>query len=347
MRYALLRHPGHNRVYYDASEKMAQGELQLFLQAALGSSTPIDVTTLGGNSYLTFELDSPADSALLQGVSQLSFSFALFQMQGKGNDVQLHPLTMGQPGLIDPKISTLMKYGGKTNERFTRFMINVARFASAYHAHPQPCLLDPVAGKGTTLFEAAVLGMDAYGIEQDSKAVQETSIFFKKFLELEKLKHSRETRPVYKGQQGSGQATDFLYTQEKQGLKSADTRQQLTCIAGNALHTRRYFKADKFHVIVGDLPYGIAHGHKTPKKHRSLTRSPEELLDQTASQWFDVLKPGGAMVLAWNKFVWSREAFTETLEAVGFQVKKTSPFDAFTHRVDQSIKRDIMVAVKP
>ena len=81
---------------------------------------------------------------------------------------------------LDNKISSLLKYQGKTNELFTKMMINVGLLSSDYSYSNTINLLDPVAGKGTTLFEAAVYGFNAFGIEIEKNAVQDSKIFFKK-----------------------------------------------------------------------------------------------------------------------------------------------------------------------
>lgn len=42
-------------------------------------------------------------------------------------------------------------------------MINVALLSSDFNYNDRIQLLDPIAGKGTTLFEGAVYGFDTYG----------------------------------------------------------------------------------------------------------------------------------------------------------------------------------------
>jgi tRNA G10 N-methylase Trm11 len=177
--------------------------------------------------------------------------------------------------------------------------------------------------------------------------VHEATIFFKKFLEQEKYKHSLSKHAMYSSSTGSEASIQlFEYARDKQEFKTESSRKHLALIAGNAIHSRRYFKAEKFHLIIGDLPYGISHGNKSQKKHNSLTRSPAELMEACLPEFHKILKTGGCLVLAWNKFVWPREDFVQLLNARGFHVQDSDPYDQFTHRVDQSIKRDIVVACK-
>ncbi len=347
MRYLLLRNPGHNRVYYLESEPLALAELTLTCNRFAQSCNHIESLEIAGIKYLSFTVEKPLGHSELTWLSRLSFIFALFQQVSEGNDSALLPVALKSPTYIDPKISMLLKYSGKTNEIFTRMMINVGLLSSDFQIDDPIQLLDPVAGKGTTLFEGATYGFDVTGIEMERKWVHDATLFFKQFLQREKYKHILSKRSMYSRPEGTESfIQDFEYARDKVDFKSEDTRKHLSMIAGNAIHARRYFKAEKFHLIIGDLPYGIAHGNLSQKKHSSRTRSPAELMDACLPEFYKILKTGGSLVLAWNKFVWSREAFAELLTANDFKVLDTNPYDQFTHRVDQSIKRDIVVARK-
>ncbi len=347
LRYLLLRNPGHNRVYYLESEKLALAELTLTLHRLEQTCASIESVDLVGVNYLSFIVEKSLSEYDLAWLSRLSFIFALF-VQVVGDESNLKPVALNPPSHIDPKISMLLKYGGKTNEIFTRMMINVGLLSSDYSFTDSIQLLDPVAGKGTTLYEAATSGFDVTGIETERKMVHETTLFFKRFLEEEKYKHSLTKHSMYSSSTGQEAFIQlFEYAPDKQAFKSEIDRKHLAIIAGNAIHSRRYFKAEKFHLIIGDLPYGIAHGNKGKKKHTSRTRSPAELMQTTLPEFHKILKKGGCLVLAWNKFVWPREEFAALLYTTGFQVLDADPYDQFTHRVDQSIKRDIVVARKP
>jgi len=118
----------------------------------------------------------------------------------------------------------------------------------------------------------------------------------------------------------------------------------LEIIAGNSVHARQFFPSNFFHILVGDLPYGVQHGVVTQEKQSPLTRDPKILLETCLPVWREVLKSGGAMVLAWNRNVFSRTAMTDTLERHGYRV--LHPDLDFSHRVDQSILRDVVIAQK-
>ena len=347
LRYLLLRNPGHNRVYYLESEKLALAELTLTTKRFEQPCDEIQSVDIAGINYLSFTIGQVLSEAELKWLSNLSFIFALYQQSADTPESVLHPVELTPPGYVDPKISMLLKYGGKTNEIFTRMMVNVGLLSSDFGFDESFQMLDPVAGKGTTLFEGAVRGFDVTGIEMERKMVHDSTIFFKKFLEQDKYKHTLSKHAMYSSSTGSEAFIQlFEYAPDKQSFKLETSRKHLAIIGGNAIHSRRYFKVEKFHLIVGDLPYGIAHGNRGHKKHSSRTRSPAELMESCLPEFYKILKTGGSLVLAWNKFVWPREDFVALLTSTGFQVLDTDPYDQFTHRVDQSIKRDIVVARK-
>ncbi len=347
LRYLLLRNPGHNRVYYLESEKLALAELTLTSKRFDQPCDHIESINIAGINYLSFTVGQILSETELKWLSNLSFVLALYQQSADTTDSALHPVELTPHSHVDPKISMLLKYSGKTNEIFTRMMVNVGLVSSDFGLDDAIQLLDPVSGKGTTLFEGAIRGFDVTGIESERKMVHEATIFFKKFLEQEKYKHSLSKHAMYSSSTGSEASIQlFEYARDKQEFKTESSRKHLALIAGNAIHSRRYFKAEKFHLIIGDLPYGISHGNKSQKKHNSLTRSPAELMEACLPEFHKILKTGGCLVLAWNKFVWPREDFVQLLNARGFHVQDSDPYDQFTHRVDQSIKRDIVVACK-
>jgi len=112
------------------------------------------------------------------------------------------------------------------------------------------------------------------------------------------------------------------------------------------MYADRFFKNNSFNLIVGDLPYGVQHGNVSMQKKSSLTRNPNELLSVCLNGWYNVLKPDGIIVLAWNNFVLSRDKFVDLLSENGFTVFNDGAYLDFGHRVDQSINRDIIVAKK-
>ena len=345
--YLILQHPGHNRVYYNLSGPLALAELKIASHKLTVTSTSIELVDIEGIRYLSFTTEGEFSKSDLELLSRLSFVFALFELKKVDELIFLKPILKKEYEYVDSKISSVLKYAGKTNELFTKMMINVAMLSSDFQFTDRIHLLDPVAGKGTTLYEGSIYGFDVTGIEIDPKSAQAIQLFFKKYLETERYKYSTDKKQVFGKNKGEATYSDcFEYAKNKVEFKSDDTRKSLHIITGSTLNASDYTKANHFHLLVGDLPYGVAHGNSLDKKLTSITRNPAELLEASLPGWFKVLKKGGVAVIAWNAFVVSRKRLSDLFTQHGFEVLTESPYNEFEHMVDRSIKRDIIVAKK-
>lgn len=346
-KYLILQNPGHNRVYYNLAGKLALSELKIASQKLDISCEDIEIVEIEGIRYLSVSCKEELTLFALEVFSRLSFIFAIFKLEKLNDKNCLIPISKNKYEYIDSKISSLLKYSGKTNELFTKMMINIALLSSNFSFNDKINLLDPVSGKGTTLFEGSVYGFNVSGIEIDSKATQEAGLFIKKFLETERFKHKSNTRQIYgKNKQEAIYIQEFEYAINKTDFKYKEQRKKLSMVAGNSQDASKYFKNENFHIIVGDLPYGIAHGNLSDKKFTSITRNPLELLSLCLPEWYKVLKTGGVVVVAWNAFVISKRKLEEVFVANNFSVLIEFPYNNFEHFVDKSIKRDIIVAKK-
>ena len=343
MNYALLLNPGHNRVYYKASQQLSAVEFAITAQTMDCHPTDIQGRELAGVYYLTFATETALSERDLVKISRLSFLFALYQLEGD----LLRPVPVPQADLTGISVSSLLKYTGKTNELFTRMMINVAVSSLSMKEPDRIRLLDPIAGKGTTLFEGLTMGFDCCGIEIGEKAANEGYTYLKKYLELERVKH----KPLAQKQTGPNKAFTakrFIIdvATSKEAFK-AHQEQHWELVAGNSCYADQFFRKNSFHVLVGDLPYGVQHGNVTGEKQSSLTRSPKELVKACLPAWKTVLKPGGVLALAWNTNVFPKYQFEALLQEAGLDELRDAPYDQFSHRVDNAIMRDIIVARKP
>ena len=341
-KYAILYHPGHNRVYFEESKSFCQWELAILCQKAGIELHEPQIAKIGGIDYITFECPEMLTERAVQDLFHLSFIYALFEVL-EGD--LMRPVMAADFHLLDPGISSLLKYTGKTNELFTRTMINVGVYSADIPEGERVRLLDPIAGKGTTLFEAASCGYDSWGVEIGENVVLEAFHFFKNYLERARMKHTSHKEKV-SGPNKSFTATKFTfqYGKDKEDFKDAPHTMEL--VAGNSMYAGTYFKKESFHVLVGDLPYGVQHGNVTAQKQSSLTRNPKELVRACLPAWKDVLKKGGVIVLSWNCLVLPREELASLFEEAGMEVLRGEAYDSFAHRVDQSIRRDIIAARK-
>ena len=369
IRYGILANPGHNRVYFDASAGMSLAELEIAARRFQAACDDFRILEPEGIRLVTFRAAQPLQEADLALLSRLSFVYALFELENRADGRSaLLPIRRRLSGFLGEDVGTILKYSGKTNELFTRMMLNVGILSGDFAEEADICLLDPVAGKGTTLYEAAILGWDAYGVEIAEKSVLEARTYFKKYLETGKYKHTMEKERISgEGRSFRSEMTRFEYAVSKEAQRQGRMR-RLVLVEGDSRHANRYFKRNQFHLIVGDLPYGVQHGSQGEPADAggagsrsggrrggsgagqggsgTPTRNPKELVRACLPAWLDILRPGGTIVLAWNRFVLERAELADVFRVKGLTVLDEAPYDAFVHRVDQSILRDIMVVRK-
>ena len=344
MIYAILYNPGHNRVYFETSLKLSVSEFSIAAQKFSAAYENVQRQTICGVDYLTFHTTSELSAADIKIISDLSFVYALFKVEDIGGEPYLRPIAKTREDFVDEGISAMLKYTGKTNEIFTRMMINIAYYSQDSYKNIR--LLDPVSGKGTTLYEGLIKGYNVYGIEIGDSVVNESYHFVKRFLENARYKFESTSMKISGPNKSfSALRRTFETAQTKEDYKNKNTC-VIELIAGNSLYANKYYRKNYFDIIVGDLPYGVQHGSVTNEKQSSLTRNPAELLAACLPAWIEVLKPGGVIVLSWNSNVLSRNKMSRIFEEKGLAVKNDGAYLQFEHRVDQSILRDIVVAQK-
>ncbi|MDR0898619.1 MAG: hypothetical protein LBN04_12310 [Oscillospiraceae bacterium] len=331
--YWILPHPGANAVFFDASEGLMGAELMLCLKTLDTPCASSRVEQRAGLRWHVFDAKGALSDNDLARLAQLSALYALFAEEGD----LLRPIMTPNDAPFSDSLSGILKYPGKTNALFTRFLLHVAALSLQSPPPGRVRLLDPVAGKGTTLFEGLMRGWDAAGIEIAKQAAHDGAIYFQKYLETEKWKHKLAKEKRY-GAPGWA----FTFARDKDALKDAPGR--LTLINGDAKLAERYFGKACFDIVAGDLPYGVAHGSVGGA---GLSRSPAPLLEACLPAWRAVLRPGGVLALSWNTLVYPADSMAALLTRHGFTCLREPPYDALAHRVDASIRRDVVIAVRP
>lgn len=338
--YLILQHPGHNWIYYSESRKAAMAELKVACTRLTAETKDVSLVQIAGIPYFKIETHTELSDEDVKVISNLSFCFVIFILEEKSNEKILKPVSLINNEFVPEKITSILKYPGKTNELFTKMMINIARWSVDFDLDTNYRLLDPVCGKGTTLFQSMVYGFESYGVEIDAKSVHELVVFFKKYIQGEKLKHNYIKRQI------SGKnKTEAAWINEFNLVKN-DYASKLGVIAGNTLKTNEFFKESYFHFIVADLPYGIFHGNVKSKAGGNKKGNPIDLLTNAIPVWHSVLKTGGVMVLAWNTNMLTKHRLESLLVYWGLDVLSGSPYDEFKHKVDRAISRDIIVVKK-
>ena len=353
VKYAVLQNPGHNRVYFNSSGKLAKNELHALFSgsiteiagiAKIAEITEIKEELFGGVEYITFLANSALSGEALTLLSRLSFVYAIFELR----EDLFFPVLKNRAYFFGEDLNMILKYSGKTNEIFTHMMINLAVFASsfAFNLPGNLNLLDPVCGKGTTVFEGLICGYNSFGIDISEKLINEGSQFFKKYLETGKYKHSFKKEGI------SGTGNDKTPFKSRRHLfelakNKADQKENksLLCefIEGDAQNADKYYKKNTFHIIVGDLAYGIQHENNA---NGGKMRNPVNLVSASLPVWTQVLKPGGSVCLAWNTFLAKRGQMEDIFKENKLEISEPGEFGDFSHRVDQAINRDIIIGVK-
>jgi SAM-dependent methyltransferase len=340
--YAILVYPAANRVYAESAPRLLCAELTAF-GAAMG--TPVEKIgerVLGGVGYVTFSTPEPMSGPDIALLSNLSSLYALFELAGDA----LKPVEISRLARFDSDLLTIQKYPGKTNELFTKLLLNVTLLATDAPAallDRQLHVVDPLCGRGTTLNQAMMYGFDATGLDVDGRDFDAYEQFIKTWLRTKRVKHSATSGSVRRNKVRLGRRLDIEFGLSKEGYKAGDTR-RVSFLNCDTLTTDELLKPGSADVIVADAPYGVQHG-----SHRAaeLVRSPRDLLAAAIPGWTRVLRPGGALGISWNTHVLPRADLATILTSAGLAVTEGGPFEEFSHRVDQAIVRDLIVASKP
>jgi len=332
---ALKITPQRSAQYANMTGKLAGPEL---LASPLGTAVQqIEPVTFAGQGYLLVTIDdkgeiSPALEEVLPRLGATSEAYEFFEHIGKIEGPFLRPLETSFAPFLPLEMAEIRRYKGKTNEVFTRVLLNIAVFAGAYSnlCTGRLRVLDPLAGGGTTLFLALAAGYDAFGIEQQRQDVETTVVFIRQYL--------NSIHMPYKELDERGRRAGRRY-QFEIGRKGATRNLVLThgdtCEAN--LHMQEVPGGPHMHAIAGDLPYGIQHFGEI-----------SGMLSKALPVWERVLLPGGTLALAWNATRIERIAIAELVERHSqLRVRNDPPYTQFVHTVDRVIKkRDVLVAVK-
>jgi hypothetical protein len=336
-RYALLLAPSANRVYADQAARISRAEVAAFAPVLSAGLTDIGEELIGGLPYLVFTADlTPRDVAYL---ANLSAAYALFELE----DELLRPVRLDPLAHFDSDLVTIPKYAGKTNEQFTKLLLNLTLLASgaAGRMLDGPVTVgDPVSGRGTTLNQALMYGYDAIGIEIDGRDVEAYEAFLKTYLRRKRLKHTAEMVPVRRGGKRAARRLEVTVAASKEDLR-AGAVQRLTVLNADTTQLDGLIRRDCVDVLVADLPYGVTHASHDGVG--SLSRSPLDLLERAVPQWLPLLRTRGALGLSWNLKVAKRELAEDILLANGLEIV---PQADLAHRVDQGIERDVLIARK-
>ncbi|HET9649873.1 MAG TPA: site-specific DNA-methyltransferase, partial [Microlunatus sp.] len=149
--FLILVAPASNRVYAGEAPGLLAAELRVLLTAAGHDPGPIRPLELAGVHYLELDLDAGGpgadDTRARAELGRASAVLAAYERVGE----LLRPVPLVRPDRFEDDLVTIPKYAGKTNEQFTRLLLDVT-LAARQRPRPGPAsVLDPLSGRGTTL----------------------------------------------------------------------------------------------------------------------------------------------------------------------------------------------------
>ena len=259
----------------------------------------------------------------------------LYGLFAQREDGALVPLTGREDAYLGEDLPGILKYKGKTNELFTQLLMNVALYSSDFWAEEQPVrLLDPMCGRGTTLFLGANRRWLCTGADVDRGDLREAEQFFKRYLEYHHFKHTidRDSRTIPGKKPAQG--VRFAFADTSEHYKQKETA-SLRLVHADAADAKAVFGARSFHLIVCDLPYGV--------QHDAQGGSLEKLLAAVLPGWREALLPGGAIAVSFNAQTLKPAKVREQMAQAGLEPMEAAVYGQFSHWVEQAVTRDIAV----
>ena len=309
--YAFLISPRAESAFFSESEKVATAELY-------GIVGEVEPFTVGAMLFLK----AKANPDQLPTLLRLACVQGVFEQDGSN----LRPLDQTAGFALHPDFVWGEKYRGKTNETLTQLLINLCLQEMPGRGPGGLRLLDPMAGRGTTLIWAMRYGMRSVGIEQDSQALVDLRRGLKKWTKIHRQKHKLTEGWVQKAnRRGMGKYLDF-----------AAEGTTLRLITGPTREVESLTQRKPVDLLVTDLPYGIEH------KGPGGTRNPLDVIAEAAPAWTSALAPGGAMAVAFNAYLPKRAELLAAFEGLGLEPVERD----IRHRMSEAILRDILVMRK-
>ena len=327
-RIAAQLAPQRSTQYSNLARDLAQQELLASPLAA--TLQDLWLRSIAGQDYLLFDVSGPLAPETVGLLANMAMTGSVFEMFDSIGDVAgplLRPIEAVRPAFISSDMAATRRYKGKTNEIFTHFLCNVAKYASDFHSSDWSTLavVDPLCGGGTTLFTALSLGANVAGLDLDRTDIESTATFITQYCRENRIAVITKEERLRK--LGSRRWLFQIGREDRRGcmLAHGDAGQSVELLAGFG----------RAHLIVTDLPYGIQH------------RGPlHQLLADCLPGWTDLLVSGGAIAFSWDSTRLDRkEMMALVADAANLEVVDRPPYDRLVHRVDRVIKRrDVLVA---
>lgn len=331
MKYTILLWPHANARYRNEQLKLAEAELAIMLGRIAPEVEFASVERMGMPALELTSEEALSESCMsaLQGHSLL---YGLFETREDG---AMMPVCGRETPYLGEDLPGILKYKGKTNEMFTQLLVNVALYSANFRdPQSQIKLLDPMCGRATTLFVGANRGWNCTGADLDKADLKEAELFFKRYMEYHRFKHTIERGSLTVQGKKPAQSVQFTFADSPEHFKQKQTA-SLKLVNADATMTRETFGQKAFHMIVCDLPYGV--------QHASHGGSLEQLLAKVLPGWREALVPGGTIAVSFNAQTLKTETVQECMADAGLEPLTEGPYRNFAHWVEQAVTRDIAV----
>jgi hypothetical protein len=321
-----------NRVFTKSLGAVAMAELDVILTHRLDApGTAITLVEEGRTASLQFEY--VGDRATL--VTQLGLLSATAAVFIEHSPTSLEPIPLADQFVFGTEVVTAQRYKGKTSERLTRLMLNVARAADASMADHDRSVLDPMCGRGTTLNWALLYGARATGLDVDRRALDDYATFLEQWAKSNRYPHKMQR---YKKQHSESRHFDFTVAVDRETLANKSAPDIRTF---NVPADSESVPVGRHAMLVSDLPYGIQHQARSDGKRTPTTIV--DLVENVATRWPEQIRTGGSVALSWNTKTVRPSEMAALLQPVGFD---TVPTRGFEHQVDRTITRDVLLATR-
>lgn len=334
MKYIFLLWPHANVRYRTETQRLAEAELAILLER-VAPETRCAPTECFGMPALALESETALSERCVEALRGHSLLYGLLECRDDG---ALVPVAGRETSYLGEDLPGILKYKGKTNELFTQLLVNVALYSGGHWNARTPIrLLDPMCGRGTTLFVGANRGWQCTGADVDKNDLREAEQFFKRYLEYHRFKHAiaRGSLTV-RGAKPAG-SVQFTFSDTAENFKQKQTA-SLRLVNADAAHSREAFGQRAFHMVVCDLPYGV--------QHAAQGETLEQLLADVLPGWRDVLLPGGTVAVSFNAQTLRPARVHALMEQAGMEPLTEGAYQNFAHWVEQAVTRDIAVCRK-
>ena len=181
--------------------------------------------------------------------------------------------------------------------------------------------------------------MNAFGLDQDQKALHEAADFFSRYLRFHHLKHSVRSYSETAGK-ASLPVKEYSFSDTKENFRQNNVR-FLRLAAGDTSLVNALCRRHRVHLLLADLPYGVQHAPQ-------FGRNPESFISMLARAlpaWKQALLPDGVAAVSFNTLTLPAHQVIDIARSSGFTPVESLPCSGLRHEVEQAVVRDVVFLI--